>query len=185
VFPDEAQRGEIARSLAGLDGGAPVVGVHVSARRARQQWPAEKFAELMRAIAGRQPTRFVLLWAPGAAGNPRHPGDDAKARAIVEHCAGLALLPCPTEELSRLIAALSLCDYVVCADGGAMHLAAALGKPTLCFFGDSPPARWRPWEAPHELLQPASMDLKDLGVEAALAGFDRLVRAHPLSGSQR
>jgi ADP-heptose:LPS heptosyltransferase len=57
-----------------------------------------------------------------------------------------------------------------------MHLAAALGKPTLCFFGDSPPERWRPWKTPHELLQPESRDLKDLGVDQALAGFERLAR---------
>jgi ADP-heptose:LPS heptosyltransferase len=55
-----------------------------------------------------------------------------------------------------------------------MHLAAALSKPTLCFFGDSPPERWRPWKTPHELLRPESRDLRDLKVEAALAGFERL-----------
>ncbi len=158
----------------------PVVGIHVSARRSRQQWPAESFAALIRAIGARHAVRFLLLWSPGEADNPKHPGDDGKARAIAEHCEGLSLLPCPTGELSRLIAALSLCDCVVCADGGAMHLAAGLGKPILCFFGDSSPERWRPWKTPHELLQPASRDLADLTVEEALAGFERLWRARPL-----
>jgi len=179
VFPDPARRGEIARSLAGLPGDAPVIGIHISARRQAQQWPAENFAALMRAICERGAARFVLLWAPGEAGDPRHPGDDEKARRIVELCKGLPLLALPTVELSRLIAALSACDRVVCADGGAMHIAAALGKPILCLFGDSPAARWRPWRSPHELLQPASRDLKDLSVAEALDGFERLVQAHP------
>jgi heptosyltransferase-3 len=175
VFPDAGVRQEIGEALDRLGRGTPVVGVHISARRKNQQWSTANFAALIRAIAKRHPARFLLLWAPGEADNPKHPGDDDKARAVAKSCDELPLLPCPTEELSRLIAALSLCDCVVCIDGGAMHLAAALGKPTLCFFGDSPPERWRPWKTSHELLQPESRDLKDLDVDQALAGFERLV----------
>jgi ADP-heptose:LPS heptosyltransferase len=133
----------------------------------------------MRAIAGIRKVRFLLLWAPGDPDNPRHPGDDGKARAVVQGCAGLPVLACPTTTLPRLIAALSLCDYVVCADGGAMHLAAALEKRIVCFFGDSGPERWRPWKARHEVLQPASRDLKDLSVATALAAFGRLAGDEP------
>jgi hypothetical protein len=64
-----------------------------------------------------------------------------------------------------------------------MHLAAALDKPILCFFGDSASERWRPWKAPHELVQPAGRDLKDLGVVQAVTGFERLWRARPLPQS--
>jgi ADP-heptose:LPS heptosyltransferase len=64
-----------------------------------------------------------------------------------------------------------------------MHLAAGLGKPILCFFGDSTPEHWRPWKVPHELLRPESRDLKDLSVEQALAGFERLVRRIPVAVS--
>ena len=173
VFPDPGERRDLEQAASRL-GCAPIVGVHVSARRSRQQWPAENFAALVKAIAKRHAVRIVLLWSPGEADNPMHPGDDAKARKIVESCGHVPLLACPTETLPRLIAALSLCDCVVCTDGGAMHLAAALSKPTLCFFGDSPPERWRPWKTPHELLRPESRDLRDLKVEAALAGFERL-----------
>jgi ADP-heptose:LPS heptosyltransferase len=179
VFPDAGERREIEPALARLGQGKPVIGVHISARRKRQQWAAENFAALIRAIGERHAARFLLLWAPGEPDNPRHPGDDDKARAVMEFSNGIPVLPCPTEAVSRLIAALSLCDYVVCTDGGAMHLAAALGKPILCFFGDSSPERWRPWKALHELVQPVSRDLKDLSVEQAVAGFERLWRARP------
>jgi ADP-heptose:LPS heptosyltransferase len=180
VFPDAGVRREIEETLGRLGRGTPVIGVHISARRKNQQWSAANFAALIRAIAKRRPARFVLLWAPGEPDNPMHPGDDDKARAVAQSCDEVSLLPCPTGALPRLIAALSLCDYIVCTDGGAMHLAAALGKPILCFFGDSPPERWRPWKTPHELLQPASHDLKDLSVDQALAGFERLIRDCPL-----
>lgn len=181
VFPDPERRREVAQALGGMRGEGPVVGVHISARRNRQQWPEERFAALIQAIGSRHRMRFLMLWSPGGADNPKHPGDDGKARAVAARCQGLYLLPWPTEELSRLIAALSLCDCVVCADGGAMHLAAGLGKPILCFFGDSSPEQWRPWKVRHELLRPASRDLKDLSVDEALAGFERLLRDVPVS----
>jgi ADP-heptose:LPS heptosyltransferase len=79
--------------------------------------------------------------------------------------------------LSRLIAALSLCDIVVCADGGAMHVAAALGKPIVCFFGDSPPEVWRPWGVPYRLLRSSSRVVSDISVEEALAAFMELAEA--------
>jgi ADP-heptose:LPS heptosyltransferase len=179
VFPDVSERRDIERAFPGA-GSGPLIGVHISARRENQQWSAESFAALIRALSERHGARFLLLWAPGEADNPRHPGDDGKAREVVGLCSAVAMLPLPTRALPRLIAALSLCDCVICADGGAMHLAAALDKPILCFFGDSPPERWRPWKAPHELVQPASRDLSDLTVEEALAGFERLWRARPL-----
>jgi len=180
VFPDPGEGRDIEQALSRVGYGTPVVGVHISARRENQRWAAESFAALIRAMAKRHDLRFLLLWAPGETDNPKHPGDDGRARVVVGACDGVPILPWPTEALSRLIAALALCDYVVCANGGAMHLAAALGKPILCFFGDSPPERWRPWNTPHELLQPLSRDLKDLSVEQAIAGFERLLRACPL-----
>lgn len=179
VFPQPEERKSVGEDLSRLGSEAPVVGVHISARKPSQQWSAQNFASLIRAIASRREARFLLLWAPGDPDNPRHPGDDDKARAVVQGCSGLPVLPCPTTTLSRLIAALSWCDFVVCADGGAMHLAAALGKRILCFFGDSGPERWRPWNVRHELLQPGSRDLKDLRVETALAGFERLAGDDP------
>ena len=53
-------------------------------------------------------------------------------------------------ELADLIAAFALCDAFICADGGAMHLAAALGLPTVALFEnlESKKRRWHPWQVP-------------------------------------
>jgi len=56
-----------------------------------------------------------------------------------------------------------------------MHIAAALGKPILCFFGNSGATRWRPWGVPHVLLQPPSMNAADVSVEDAYAAYERLL----------
>jgi ADP-heptose:LPS heptosyltransferase len=175
VVPDAALAATMRANVASrIPGPGPLVALHISARKPSQRWPVERFAALARALHERAGARFVLLWAPGSERNATHPGDDEKARALAGVLAGLPALPVPTFRLSELIAALSACDGAVLGDGGAMHLAAALKKPIVCFFGDSTASRWRPWGVRHELLQPATRDVADVTVEEALAAFRRL-----------
>jgi ADP-heptose:LPS heptosyltransferase len=82
----------------------------------------------------------------------------------------------PTERLGQLIGALAACDAIICSDGGASHLAAALGKPIVCFFGDSPVERWRPWGTPHKVLQAPSRRVELIDVVDAAAAFAALVK---------
>ena len=158
---------------------AQIVAIHVSARKPSQRWAGARFVELIQRLPAPPGTAFMLLWAPGSERNPRHPGDDQLAAQIKAALRGFPLLPVATEGLEALIAALSLCDRVICADGGAMHLAAALGKPIVCLFGDSDAARWRPWQTVFELLQPPSRNVADIMVEEVLEAYQRLSRAQP------
>jgi heptosyltransferase-3 len=159
VFADPAER---THSL---------VGVHISARRPAQRWPLERYAELIREL--QKKTRVMLLWAPGAAGDARHPGDDEAAGRLAAETNALAV---PTPDLRSLIAALSRAERVICPDGGAMHLAAALGKPVVALFGDSPVERWRPWGVAHRVVRPDSRNLRDLAVEPVLEAYFALSR---------
>jgi heptosyltransferase-3 len=171
VFPDARKRAELQARL----GGGPFVAVHISARRPAQRWPLDRYAALAVALSAQR--KVMLLWAPGAQDDTRHPGDDEAAAAVLRATKGASVVPVETRDLQTLIAALSLADRVVCPDGGAMHLAAALGKPIVALFGDSPPARWRPWGVPHRVLQPDSRDLADLTLDAVLGACADLARA--------
>lgn len=151
--------------------GAPLIGVHVSARRPRNRWPESRFVELIAALHESLGSRFRLFWAPGGDSDPRHPGDDDKARRILERTRPIPVEAVETRELRALITGLAGCDALVCSDGGAMHLAAALRKPILCFFGDSIASQWHPWGVPYRLLQPASGNAADIRVDEALAAF--------------
>ena len=152
-----------------------VIGVHISARKPSNRWPAEHFIALIRRLREQHQAAFMLFWSPGSASNPRHPGDDEKAQQITNALSDIPILAYPTEQLDQLIAGLSLCRALVCSDGGAMHIAAALGRPILCFFGKSDRSRWYPWKTPHVLLQPPSLDVADIGVDEAVAAFERLM----------
>lgn len=175
VHPDQAEihcAGEALRQA--MPRPPLLIGVHISARKPSQRWPAQRFAELMQRLHREQEASFMLFWSPGDSANALHPGDDAKAQEILQALNGVPVLPYATQNLAQLIAGLALCDRVICSDGGAMHLAAGLGKPILCFFGQSDASRWYPWGVPHVVLQPESREISDVSVEAALQAFGNL-----------
>lgn len=151
------------------------VAIHISARKPSQRWPAEHFAELMRGLQQSHGAHFVLLWAPGAEDNRLHPGDDGKAARLLELLGqGFPVTATPTTTLAQLITALAGCNAMICADGGAMHLAAGLGLPIVCLFGQSGAERWRPWGVAHEVLQKESREVADIAPAEVLAAFGRL-----------
>ncbi|MDK9723630.1 MAG: glycosyltransferase family 9 protein [Sterolibacteriaceae bacterium MAG5] len=157
------------------------VAIHISARKPSQRWPVERFAELMATLRTDHGARFTLLWSPGAADNPQHPGDDDKAAALLKILGeGFPVDAVPTATLPELIAALARCHAMICADGGAMHLAAGLGLPIVCLFGDSGAERWRPWGGPYRLLQKPSRQVADIGADEVVAAFNALRAGIPV-----
>lgn len=173
LFPAPEANRRVAAALEGTGLRRPV-GVHISSRRPSNRWPVRRMAELMRRLHEARGCSFILFWSPGDEADPRHPGDDRKAAELMELARGVPLLPYATRELDDLIGGLAQCERVICSDGGAMHIAAALGKPILCFFGDTNPARWHPWNVPYVLLQPQSGQAEDIAVDQAYDGFARL-----------
>jgi ADP-heptose:LPS heptosyltransferase len=151
------------------------VAVHISAREPGRRWPIGRWVELIERLTATGNIAVVLLWAPGSADDPRHPGDDADAAAILKQ-AGASALPAPPVELADLIAALALCHAFIGADGGAMHLAAALGLPTVALFEnlESKKRRWHPWQVPHVLVAPTTRDIADITVEQVVQSWQRL-----------
>jgi heptosyltransferase-3 len=170
IFPDAKEVLELKQRI----GAGPFTAVHISARRPAQRWPLDRYAALIGQLS--KLGRVMLLWAPGSIDNPRHPGDDEAAEEILRNVRGpaAAIVPVATPDLKTLIAAISLADRVVCPDGGAMHLAAALGKPVVALFGDSPVERWRPWGVPHRVLRPESGNLADLQLQPVLNALHEL-----------
>jgi ADP-heptose:LPS heptosyltransferase len=169
-----ADPAEVARARAALEEipdrprRARVIGVHISARKPTNRWPAERFVELIKRLHVKEPATFVLFWSPGSAKNPMHPGDDEKAEAIIEGTPGIPVLPWVTEQLGELVGGLAVCDAIICSDGGAMHIAAALGIPIVCFFGSTDRTRWYPWGVHHVLLQTPERHVEAITVDQAL-----------------
>jgi heptosyltransferase-3 len=153
------------------------IALHLSARKPDKTWPAPSFVELAQRLGRDRTVGFVLLWAPGPADDPRHPGDDARAAEVAGALAdGVALLPARTESLADLIAALSLCRGFIGSDGGAMHLAAGLGLPVVALFESiaSKQRHWHPWHVPYEIVSPDGGNFSAIPVERVEQAWMRL-----------
>jgi ADP-heptose:LPS heptosyltransferase len=155
------------------DRSGPLVAFHISSRRPDNRWPAERFIALGKVLLAHG-ARILLLWSPGSETNVFHPGDDGLAEAIRRDL-GEGVLPFPTVRLRELVAALSEADFVVCGDGGAMHAAAALGKPMVVIWGRTDPARWGPWGTPHVLLRAESRRAADVAPDRAADAVVRML----------
>jgi ADP-heptose:LPS heptosyltransferase len=171
-----AHAAQTAARLAGTQAlpAGGILGLHISARLESQRWPAQRFIDLAHALNRQRAQPMALFWSPGSADNPRHPGDDEKAQEILAACRDLPMFALRTEKLEELIAGLSRMERLFCSDGGAMHVAAGLGKPIVCLFGQSSAANWHPWGVPHVVLQAESREVSDVGVDEVLAALARL-----------
>ena len=153
----------------------PVVGVHISAREADRRWPEEHFSELIRRLLRDADIRVVMTWAPGAGDRKEFPGDDAAAASIIRAVGDKRLLAVPTESLADLIASISVCDIMICSDGGPVHLAAAQSRPVVALFGSEHPELWYPWGVPYRLLRKPSLQVKDIQVDEVLQAAHALI----------
>jgi lipopolysaccharide heptosyltransferase II len=132
----EADR-EFAGREAGKLGltGRLVIGFNPGTNRPAERWPAERFAELGALLASRLGARICVFWGPG-----EKPLADAIAERI-----GEAAVVAPPTSLKQLGAMFERCSLVVSNDTGPMHIAAALGVPTVGIFGPVNPLLQGPW----------------------------------------
>lgn len=164
----------------------PVLTVCPSASAPFKMWPGENFGALIkRLIAPEGPmpgARVVIQGGPfdHEAAEPIH---EALPDADILDLTGAGLMECAaTLECSRLY---------IGNDSGVMHMAAAVGVPTLGLFGPSDNRRYAPWgehcemvrgETSFEAIDSAHDDrrkvseslLKDLSVETAYEAACRL-----------
>ncbi len=117
------------------------VALIMSATWPAKAWPARHVASLVAALvaAGADP-----LLVPG-------PGDDELVASVAAEVARERIAPATS--LLELADLLGCCRTYVGTDGGARHLAAALGKPTVTLFGPTDPGGWNPARPEHVSLR--------------------------------
>ena len=115
---------------------------------ALKQWPVENFALLGRWLQS-EGARVVLVGGPG----------DTGLGAVLEEAlggSGMAVRPVINATgrttLRGLAALLAQCRCFIGNDAGPMHMAAAVGTPTVALFGSSCRQRFGPWGPGHVAL---------------------------------
>ncbi len=144
LLPNPESIVAIRRRLGKADArGGGLALIHISNRRKTSRWPLAAFAEAADRLHNQLDLSIVLSWAPGNAKNPLFPGDDGRAEEIAQQTQARPIL-LRTPNLGDLIAAVSVCDFVLSTDGGLMHIAAALDIPQVVLFGKTSVLHWTP-----------------------------------------
>ncbi len=162
---------------------APIA-IHISAREAERQWPVEKWIELTHQLLQSSHANIMLLWAPGSRNDPSHPGDDELAEALLgalSEAERQRVLPQATQTLTELTAALSKIGVLICCDGGALHVAAGLGKPVVGLFQNHPIKynHWYPWGVPNQVVRAPVSRVEDIPVAAVTNATLNLLDTKP------
>lgn len=116
----------------------PLIALHpgVSGFGAFKRWAPERFAALAKRLSDDYGARALITWGPG---------EQALAERVVAASDEAAVLAPATRSLRALGALYEVCDVVVAADTGPLHLAAALGVETVGLYGPKDPGIYGPW----------------------------------------
>jgi heptosyltransferase III len=149
VQPSPAERNvqfvpgaEAERRIDQLVDGEPFVHMHPASRWTFKCWPAEQNAQLIDRLAV-DGHRVVLTCAPDE--TPFVEEIVRKTQAKTQNLGGLLSL----KELGALTARAKL---FIGVDSMPMHLAAAMGTPTLALFGPSGEIEWGPWNVEQRVV---------------------------------
>lgn len=142
LYLREEERARAASWLAGkFREGRPLVGIHPGAFYETQRWPAEHFA----ALADGMRRRFDVILFGG-------PADRGIVGRIRSRMSGV-ILEVVTPDIRWFAALLSHCRLLVCNNSGPLHMASALGIPTVSFMGPTVRSLWAPRGERHAVLR--------------------------------
>jgi heptosyltransferase-2 len=108
-------------------------------------WPLSHYLELTRMLLA----QGIAIWVLGG------PNETALAAEIIK-AGGPASRDLTGPDLRNAILALKAADAAVTNDSGLMHIAAALGTPTIAIFGPTSPRLWGPLNPLAAALEPDS-----------------------------
>lgn len=122
-------------------GTRPFALINAGAAWPNKRWPAERYGELaafVREACGLEP---VIIWGPG---------EEPLARQVVAASSGAAI-EAPRTAVADLVALARAATLVVSGDTGPLHIATAVGTPTVGLFGPTDPGRNGPF-APEDAV---------------------------------
>ncbi len=119
-----------------LDMTKPLVGIHAGASWPAKTWFAERFAQLADHIKAALGAEVILVAGP----------KDIEATEQVLRHAVSNIKVVRDIPLRQLAAIISHCSVFIANDAGPMHIAAALGVPTIGLFGPGEENIWFPYD---------------------------------------
>ena len=120
----------------------PRIALNVGASRAYKRWPLENWVQVAQTLT-RSGQSVVFI------------GDKTDAETVAQITPSLSanfVTLAGKTSLRELASVLAACDLLVSGDSGPMHLAVAVGTPTIAIFGATSPSRHGPYGARNIIL---------------------------------
>jgi heptosyltransferase I len=131
-------------SEGGIRPDQPFVVINPMAKWETKLWQQHKFAQVADCI--RAEFNLPVVFTGG-------PDDQAYIHTILARMKTKALILSGRTDLMTLAAVLQRAALMITTDTGPMHIAAALGTPTVALFGPTSPGRTGPYGAGHRVLR--------------------------------
>lgn len=115
--------------------GSLIVGIIPAGGWPSKRCDATKWIEICSAINKKYKVRYLILWGPG---------DEYDADYIKNHFPNRTVIA-PRTSLKQMSGLIKNCGFIIANDSGPMHMAVALGIPTLGIFGPTDPLKHGPY----------------------------------------
>ncbi len=119
-----------------------LVGINLSAGWETKKWPAERFSELGNSVVERFGAKILIVWGPSEEGEAAKISRGINKNAIVA----------PQTSVPELAALLGRLKLLISSDTGPLHIASAVGTPTVALFGPTDPRRNGAYGENHRVL---------------------------------
>lgn len=139
VPPGELTEADALLSSHGVRPGEPLLVVHPGAGAALKLWIPEAFAAVADSLAARLGARVVLTGGPG---------EEALVDAVARACRVRVVSLAGRTSLGVLAGVFRRARLVVGTDSGPLHLAVAVGAPTVHLYGPVDDRAFGPWGDP-------------------------------------
>lgn len=182
VDPDRQQRMDELCHKTGFSPHAPYLVIQPFSLWSYKELPLNHYIKIIEAIDRRFGIPVVIAGGPG---------EEIKAARIVDGCRCKVFNLAGKTGLGEMAALLSRSRLFVGIDSAGLHIAAAVGRPTVGIFGPSAPASWAPRGEKHAVItsklpcipcrqkgcddKGLSRCLKDLPVSVIMATIDPIL----------
>lgn len=112
-----------------------IVGIIPAGGWKSKRCDAVKWVEICSALNEKYIVSFLILWGPG---------DEYDADYIKNHFPNNTILA-PNTTVKQMAGLINNCNIIIANDSGPMHMAVALGIPTLGIFGPTDPLKHGPY----------------------------------------
>lgn len=127
----------------GVKSGEMLIGIHPGGYYITQRWLPERFAEVANRLIQKHKARIILMGGP------------KEEKLIAEIEAGMTQQPISVvnQPLGNLLALIQACQLLICNNSGPLHMATAVGTPTVSTMGPTIPERWWPRGDEHQVIR--------------------------------